>query len=56
MDQQKLLQCLFDIQTMCIGDLTYNYKLDANYIGQIISEATGMTATELEQFIKSKKD
>ena len=49
MDQQKLLKCLIDIQNMCIGEITMDWKLDPNYIGTLITEATGMTNPELNE-------
>ena len=50
--EYKLLSCLFDIQQMCIGEIAMNYKLDAEYIGRMISETTGMTVQELEEKLK----
>ena len=41
--EYKLLSCLYGIQQMCIGEIAMNYKLDAEYIGRMISETTGMT-------------
>lgn len=32
-----------DISNMCIGEITMNYKLDAQYIGELIYKVTGMT-------------
>ena len=50
--EYKLLSCLFDIQQMCIGEITMNYKFDAEYIGRMISDTTGMTIIELEEKLK----
>lgn len=43
----KLMRALCDIQQMCIGDIAMGYKLEAETIGQLISAATGLTASEL---------
>ena len=50
--EYKLLSCLYDIQQMCIGEIAMNYRLDAEYIGNMISETTGMTVRELEERLK----
>ena len=50
--EYKLLSCLYDIQQMCIGEIAMNYKLDAEYIGRMISETTGMNVIELEGELK----
>ena len=50
--EYKLLSCLFDIQQMCIGEIAMNYKLDAEYIGRMISQTTEMTVIELEEKLK----
>ena len=50
--EYKLLSCLYDIQQMCIGEIAMNYKLDAEYIGRMISETTGMNVIELEEELK----
>ena len=50
--EYKLLSCLFDIQQMCIGEIAMNYKLDAEYIGRMISQTTGMNVRELEENLK----
>ena len=48
----KLLQELCDIQSACIGELTMGYKMDANSIGNKISETTEMTHPELVEHLK----
>ena len=50
--EYKLLSCLYDIQQMCIGEIAMNYKLDAEYIGRMVSETTGMNVRELEEKLK----
>ena len=50
--EYKLLSCLYDIQQMCIGEIAMNYKLDAEYIGRVISQTTEMTVIELEDKLK----
>ena len=42
------ISLLADISSMCVGQLTMGYPLDANSIGQMIFEATGMTQLELD--------
>ncbi len=44
---ERLRECLCSIQSMCIGELSMNYKLDACSIGQMISNATKKTHPEL---------
>ncbi|CAL9959636.1 hypothetical protein VPHK24_0050 [Vibrio phage K24] len=46
---EKLLTALCDIQGMCIGEITMSYKLDAESIGMMIYEATGLTHPELSE-------
>lgn len=53
--EYKLLSCLYDIQQMCIGEITMNYKLDAEHIGDMISETTGMNVRELEEKLKHEQ-
>jgi hypothetical protein len=48
----KLYALLADISGMCIAELAMNYKLDAQCIGQMIYEATGMTEPELRNSVK----
>ncbi|CAM0035518.1 hypothetical protein VPHD164_0029 [Vibrio phage D164] len=43
----KLLGALCDIQGMCIGNIAMGYKLDADSIGMMIYETTGLTHPEL---------
>lgn len=50
--EYKLLSCLYGIQQMCIGEIAMNYKLDAEYIGRMISETTGMNVRELKEKLK----
>ena len=50
--EYELLSCLYDIQQMCIGEIAMNYKLDAEYIGRMISQTTGMNVRELEENLK----
>ncbi len=52
MDELKLLKCLSEIQSMCVGELTMNYKLDAQSIGEMIYKATGKTEPLLRAHIK----
>ena len=46
----KYLKVLLEIQGMCIGNLCMSYGLDANYIGQLIAEATGMNNPDLNKY------
>jgi len=43
----RLREAFTDISNMCIGEISMNYKLDAQCVGQIIYEATGLTNPEL---------
>ena len=47
-----LLCVLAEISSMCVGEITMGYKLDAHAIGEMIYNATGMTSPELRQYIK----
>ena len=47
--ESKLLSVLCDIQGMCIGEIAMGYKLDAESIGMMIYEATGLTHPELSE-------
>jgi len=51
----SLIELLADISNMCIGDLAMGYRLDAQEVGQMIYEATGMTNTELNKRAKELK-
>lgn len=42
-----ILECLSDIQSQCIGEITMSFKLDPEFIGRQIYEATGLTYPEL---------
>jgi hypothetical protein len=44
---KKLMAALSDISQMCIGQIAMNIPLDAEYIGQVIYEASGLTSPEL---------
>ena len=43
----KLLDALSRISDMCVGEIAMGMTLDANYIGELIYEATGMNTQEL---------
>lgn len=49
---KKLLQELCSIQGQCIGELAMGYKLDAQSVGESISEVTGMTNPKLIKHLK----
>ena len=51
----KLLSCLLDISDECIGEITMNYRVDAEYIGRKIYAATGMTNPQLTEALKKGK-
>jgi hypothetical protein len=48
----KLMECLTDISSMCIGEIAMGYKLDAQSIGEMIYAATGLTNDELNEYMK----
>jgi hypothetical protein len=50
-DVEKLLQALVYIQDMCIYEISMGNRLDAVEIGQIISDATGMTNPQLHDYM-----
>jgi len=56
MNNLALLICLAEIQDMCIGKITMNSEMDADYIGMRISQATGMTAPELDKYILENEE
>tara|TARA_R110000850_G_scaffold11976_4_gene40719 strand:- start:5081 stop:5434 length:354 start_codon:yes stop_codon:yes gene_type:complete len=43
------ISLLADISSMCVGELAMGHSMNANAIGQMIYEATGMTQPELDQ-------
>ena len=45
-------EALTSISDMCIGEIAMNHNLDAQYIGELIYEATGMTNPELHEDLK----
>ena len=47
-----LLCVLADISGMCVGEIAMGYRLDAQSIGEMIYEATGMTQPELAEYAK----
>ncbi|MDF1830640.1 hypothetical protein [Cycloclasticus pugetii] len=51
-DNDALLFALSDISSMCVGEIAMGYKLDANFIGELIYKATGMTQPELHEYTK----
>lgn len=51
----KLLALVTDISNMCIGDIAMGYKMDAQEIGQMIYEATGLTNPELNKVVEHLK-
>ena len=50
---QVLKEALAEISNMCVGDIAMSYKLDAQYIGELIYNATGMTNPELNEALKA---
>ena len=50
----KLLSCLLDISDGCIGEITMNYRVDAEYIGRKIYAATGMANPQLTEALKEQ--
>lgn len=51
-DNDKLIKVLTEISNMCIGNISMNYSLDAQYIGDMIYEATGLTNPELNDLLR----
>jgi hypothetical protein len=41
------LELLAGISSMCVGEIAMGYKVDAQAVGEMIYEATGMTQPEL---------
>lgn len=52
MNQQKIIEALSAISNMCIG---LNHTLDADHMGQMIYDATGMTNLELNEYIRNQR-
>jgi hypothetical protein len=50
-----LLQCLYEIQSECIGEIAMGYKLDAQSIGESITHVTGLNNPELLQLLEASK-
>ena len=55
-ERESHLECLADISSACIGQLTMNYRLCAEDIGQQIYVATGKTNSELSAIVKSLRE
>ena len=60
MDEQKAridkqLSCLAEMSSMCVGELTMGYRLDAQYIGQAIYGCTGKTNPELNDMVSKNE-
>lgn len=53
-ENDKLLSALAAISNMCVGEMAMGYKLDAQCIGQLIYEATGLTNPQLNELEKHK--
>ena len=51
-ERVKLISCLSDISNACIGKIAMSYDLDAEWIGQSIYATTGMTAPEMDAYLK----
>lgn len=47
------LSLLCEIQSMCMGEVTMGYRLDAHYIGQIITSFTGLSCPELRELVEA---
>ena len=56
MTNDKLLDCLAEISSMCVGEVAMNHKLDAQCIGQMIYEATGLTQPQLFKKVNSNRE
>ena len=54
-ERKKLLFCLLKISDQCIGEISMNYRLDAQHIGESIYQATGKTNPELGKALKEDK-
>ena len=50
-----LLQCLLEIQTECMAELTLGYTLDTQSIGESITHVTGLTHPELVSLLEKTK-
>jgi hypothetical protein len=52
-DGSRSMLCVLEkIQSMCIGEIAMGVRMDAEHIGQMIYEATGMNAEALAQYCK----
>lgn len=49
----NLMKTLAQIQDMCIGAITMGQSMDAEHIGEIISDATEMSAQEFKGYLES---
>jgi hypothetical protein len=55
-EKSKLKAALCEISDMCIGNSTMSYLIDADYVGQLIYAATGMTNPELSESVKESNN
>lgn len=53
-DKSEFLSTLTEISNMCIGEIAMGYKLDAQYIGELIFKVTGLTNPQLNELEKHK--
>jgi hypothetical protein len=54
-ERLKMIECFCDISDACLGEITMNYKVDAEEVGRGIYEATGMTNPQLKEALKAVK-
>ncbi len=54
LSNEKMLDCMYSIYNMCIGDLTMGCKIDANAVGEEIFCATGMTIEQMRTLMEKK--
>lgn len=41
-ENKRLRECLNDIQSQCVGEIAMGYKLDAEDLGRMVYEKTGI--------------
>lgn len=53
-ERTKLFQCLLAISDEVLGEITMDYRVDANYLERRICAATGMTNPQLWDALKGQ--
>ena len=48
----EIVRLLTTISDLCVGEITRGYKVDADSIGRLIYEVTGLSNTQLHNLVE----